>query len=55
MEKQCSSLNSNFRGLPKYVLIMRCSDYETTLNIKCKYTELSRDHNHQSELTGFLK
>ena len=38
----------------KFVPIMRCSNYEFALNIKCKYNGLSRDHNHQSELTGFL-
>ena len=30
------------------------SNYEIALNIKCKYNGLSRDHNHLSELTGFL-
>ena len=35
----------------KFVLIMRCSNYESALNIKCKYNGLSRDHNHLSELT----
>ena len=51
---QCSPLNSNSRGPTKCVLIMRCSNYKFTLNIKCKYNGLSRDHNHLSELTGFL-
>ena len=39
----------------KFVLIMTCSNYEFALNIKCKYNVLSRDHNHLSELKGFLK
>ena len=34
---------------------MKCSNYEFALNIKRKYNRLSRDHNHLSELTGFLK
>ena len=34
---QCSPLNSNSRGPTKFVLIMICSNYEFTLNIKCKY------------------
>ena len=29
---------------------MRCSNYKSALNIKCKYNGLSRDH-HLSELT----
>ena len=47
---QCSSLNSNSRGPTKFVLIMRCSNYEFALNIKCEYNGLSRDNNHLSEL-----
>ena len=38
----------------KFVLIMKCSSYEFALNITCKYNGLSRDHNHLSDLTGFL-
>ena len=53
-EVQCSPLNSNSRGPTKLVLIMRCSNYVFALNIKCKYNGFSRDHNHMSELTGFL-
>ena len=50
---QCSPFNS------KFVLIMRYSNYECALNIKCDYKGLSRDCNHLSELTkpeltGFL-
>ena len=41
-------------GPTKFVLIMRCSNYEFVLNINCKYNELSRNHNQLSELTGFL-
>ena len=51
---QCSPLNSNSGGPTKYVLIMRCSIYEFALNIKCKYNRVISDHNHLSELTGFL-
>ena len=51
---QCSPLNSNSLGPAKFVLITRCFNYEFAFNIKCKYSGLSRDHNHQSELTGFL-
>ena len=48
---QCSPLNSNSRKPTKFVLTMRCSNYEFALSIKCKYNELSRDHNHLSKLT----
>ena len=41
-------------GPTKFVLIMRCSNYEFALNIKCKNNGLSGDHNHVSELTSFL-
>ena len=51
---QCSPHISNSGKPTKFVLIMRCSNYEFALNIKCKYNGLSRDHNHLSELTGFL-
>ena len=51
---QCSPLNSNSREPIKFVLIMRCSNYKFALNIKRKYNRLSKDHNHLSELTGFL-
>ena len=51
---QCSPLNSNSLGTTKFVLIIRCFNYEFVLNIKCKYNGLSRDHNHLFELTGFL-
>ena len=54
MNIQCSPFNSNYQGPTKFVLIMRCSNYEFALNIKCKYNGLSKDHNHLSELTGFL-
>ena len=50
----CSPLNSNSRDLPKFVLIMRCSNYKFALNIKCKYNGLSKDHINLSELIGFL-
>ena len=55
MYVQCSPLNLNSWGPTKLVLIMRCSNCEFALNIKCKYNRLSRDHNHLSELTGFLQ
>ena len=51
---QCSPLNSTSREPTKVVLIIRCSNYELALNIKCTYNEISRDHNRLSELTGFL-
>ena len=51
---QCSPLNSNSRRPTKFVLIMRYSNYGFDLNIKCKYNRLSKNHNHLSELTGFL-
>ena len=51
---QYSPLNSNSQGSTKFFRIMKCSNYEFALNIKCKYSRLSRDHNHLSELTEFL-
>ena len=51
---KCSLLNSNCPGTTKFILIMRCSNYEFALNIMCKYNGLSRGHNHLSELTGCL-
>ena len=42
------------RGPTNFVLIMKCSNYEFAINIKCEYNGLSRDHNLLSELTGFL-
>ena len=54
IEIQCSPLISNSRGPTKFILIMRCSNYEFVLNINWIYNELSRNHNQLSELTGFL-
>ena len=48
---QYSTLNSNPQRPTKFVLIMRFSNYEFALNIKCKYNELIRDHNHMPELS----
>ena len=51
---QCSPLNSNSPRLTKFIIIMRCSNYEIALNARRKYNGFSRDHNHLSELTAFL-
>ena len=51
---QCIPLNSNSRRPTRFVLIMKCSNYEFASNIKCKYNGISRDHNHLTTLTGYL-
>ena len=54
-EYNAVQLNSNSQEPTRFVLILRCSNYEFALNInKCKYNRFSRDRNHLSEITGCL-
>ena len=55
LANKVQSTSLKLPGPTKFALIIRCSNYEFALNIKCKYNGLSRGHNHLSELTGFLK
>ena len=48
-------LSQNSRGPTNFFLIMKCSNYEFALNIKCQHNGLRRDHNHLSESTLYLE